>query len=33
MKRSSLFCVLTDLQLWVPIIVLISGATLLMMLR
>lgn len=33
MKRSALFCILTDIHLWVPIVVLILGTTLLMMLR
>jgi hypothetical protein len=33
MKRSAFFCILTDLHLWVPVIVLILGTTLLMTLR
>lgn len=33
MKRSGLVCILTDIHLWVPIVVLILGTTLLMMLR
>ncbi len=33
MKRSSLYCILTDLHLWVPVVELVLGITLLMMLR
>lgn len=33
MKRSALICILTDLHLWVPVVVLILGTTLLMTLR
>jgi hypothetical protein len=33
MKRSNWFCILTDVQLWVPVVVLILGITLLMALR
>jgi hypothetical protein len=33
MKRSTLACILTDLHLWVPVVVLILGTTLLMTLR
>jgi hypothetical protein len=33
MKRSTLFCILTDVHLWVPVAVLILGTTLLMTLR
>ena len=33
MKRSALICILTDIHLWVPIVVLILGTTLLMTLR
>lgn len=33
MKRSTLFCILTDSHLWVPVCVLILGTTLLMALR
>ncbi len=31
--RSTLMCIVTDLHLWVPIVVLIVGTTLLMTLR
>jgi hypothetical protein len=33
MKRSSWFCIFTDAHLWVPVVVLILGVTLLMTLR
>jgi len=33
MKRSAIVCILTDLHLWVPVVVLILGTTLLMTLR
>ncbi|MFZ0337175.1 MAG: translocated intimin receptor Tir [Terracidiphilus sp.] len=33
MKRSKLVCVLTDVHLWVPVVVLILGTALLMSLR
>ena len=33
MKRTSMGAILTDVHLWVPVIVLILGTTLLMMLR
>lgn len=33
MKRSTLFCILTDAHLWVPVSVLILGTTLLLALR
>jgi hypothetical protein len=33
MDRSKLMCILTDLHLWVPVVVLILGTTLLMTLR
>ena len=33
MKRSNLVAILTDVHLWVPVVVLILGTTLLMMLR
>jgi hypothetical protein len=33
MKRSAIACILTDLHLWVPVVVLILGTTLLMTLR
>jgi hypothetical protein len=33
MKRSPLVCILTDVHLWVPVVVLILGTTLLMTLR
>jgi hypothetical protein len=33
MKRSILFCVLTDVHLWVPVGVLILGTALLMTMR
>ena len=33
MKRSNWICVLTDIHLWVPVVVLILGITLLMTLR
>ena len=33
MKRSAIVCILTDLHLWVPVIVLVLGTTLLMTLR
>lgn len=33
MKRSKLICVLTDVHLWVPVVVLILGTALLMTLR
>jgi hypothetical protein len=33
MKRSALFCILTDIHLWVPVVVLILGTALLMTLR
>jgi hypothetical protein len=32
-KRSKLAAILTDVHLWVPVVVLILGTTLLMMLR
>jgi hypothetical protein len=32
-KRSNLVAILTDVHLWVPVVVLILGTTLLMMLR
>jgi len=32
-KRSALVCILTDMHLWVPVVVLILGTALLMMLR
>jgi hypothetical protein len=32
-KKSMLVCILTDVQLWVPVIVLILGTALLMTLR
>lgn len=32
-KTSTLVCILTDVHLWVPVIVLILGTTLLMSLR
>ncbi|MGB7266626.1 MAG: translocated intimin receptor Tir [Terracidiphilus sp.] len=33
MKRSKLICILTDVHLWVPVVMLILGTTLLMTLR
>lgn len=33
MKRSTLLSILTDSHLWVPVVVLILGTTLLMVLR
>jgi hypothetical protein len=33
MKRSALITILTDVHLWVPVVVLILGTTLLMTLR
>jgi hypothetical protein len=33
MNRSKLMCILTDLHLWVPVVVLILGTTLLLTLR
>jgi hypothetical protein len=33
MKRSSLIAIFTDVHLWVPVVVLILGITLLMTLR
>jgi len=33
MNRSHWFCILTDVHLWVPVVVLILGITLLMTLR
>jgi hypothetical protein len=33
MKRSNWICILTDVHLWVPVVVLILGITLLMTLR
>ena len=33
MKRAKWVCVLTDVHLWVPVVVLALGTTLLMMLR
>jgi hypothetical protein len=33
MSRSKWVCILTDLHLWVPVVVLILGTTLLMTLR
>jgi hypothetical protein len=33
MNRSCLFAILTDVHLWVPIVVLVLGITLLMTLR
>ena len=33
MKRPTLICILTDPHLWVPVVVLILGTTLLMTLR
>ena len=33
MDRSKLMCILTDLHLWVPVVVLILGTTLLLTLR
>jgi hypothetical protein len=33
MGRSRLMCILTDLHLWVPVVVLVLGTTLLMTLR
>jgi hypothetical protein len=33
MNGSKLMCILTDLHLWVPVVVLILGTTLLMTLR
>lgn len=33
MKRSAIVCILTDVHLWVPVVVLILGTTLLMSLR
>ncbi|MGD0741158.1 MAG: translocated intimin receptor Tir [Terracidiphilus sp.] len=33
MKRSKLVCILTDVHLWVPVVVLILGTALLMTLR
>jgi hypothetical protein len=33
MRRSAIVCILTDLHLWVPVVVLILGTTLLMTLR
>jgi hypothetical protein len=33
MKRSSLVAILTDIHLWVPVVVLILGTALLMTLR
>ena len=33
MKRSHVSAILTDVHLWVPVVVLILGTTLLMMLR
>ncbi|MGA3102333.1 MAG: translocated intimin receptor Tir [Terracidiphilus sp.] len=33
MKRSNLVAILTDVHLWVPVVVLILGTTLLMTLR
>jgi hypothetical protein len=32
-QRSTLFCILTDVHLWVPVVVLILGTALLMTLR
>jgi hypothetical protein len=32
-ERSTLACIVTDLHLWVPVVVLILGTTLLMTLR
>jgi len=33
MKRSTLRCILTDVHLWVPVIVLVLGTALLMALK
>jgi hypothetical protein len=33
MKRTAVVSILTDVHLWVPVVVLILGTTLLMMLR
>jgi hypothetical protein len=33
MKRSSLYCILTDVHFWAPVVVLVLGIALLMMLR
>ena len=33
MKRSRLIAILTDVHLWVPVVVLVLGTALLMMLR
>jgi len=33
MKRASWYCILTDVHLWVPVVVLVLGIALLMMLR
>jgi len=33
MKRSTWYCILTDVHLWVPVVVLILGITLLMALK
>jgi hypothetical protein len=33
MKRSNLIAILTDVHLWVPVVILILGTTLLMTLR
>jgi len=33
MKRSNWVCILTDVHLWVPVVVLILGTTLLLALR
>jgi hypothetical protein len=33
MKRSTLVCILTDVHLWVPVVVLILGIAVLMRLR
>ncbi len=32
-QRSTLICILTDTHLWVPVVILILGTTLLMTLR
>jgi hypothetical protein len=32
-KRSAFYCVLTDVHLWVPVVVLVLGTALLMALR
>jgi hypothetical protein len=32
-QRSTLICILTDVHLWVPVVILILGTTLLMTLR